>query len=91
MDVAFADRRIVKASLMRITLHAVHAEDYAACRAAMRGTPRASRRGRPGHTVVKVWARGRAGARPRVRFALLRYQVSSSTAMSSRCRPASIS
>ncbi|WP_328473804.1 DNA glycosylase AlkZ-like family protein [Streptomyces sp. NBC_00448] len=43
----FADRRIVKASLMRITLHAVHAEDYAACHAAMRDSPRASRRGRP--------------------------------------------
>jgi hypothetical protein len=43
LDAAFADRRIVKASLMRITLHAVHAEDYAHYHAAMRGALRASR------------------------------------------------
>ncbi|MFC9056485.1 winged helix DNA-binding domain-containing protein [Streptomyces sp. NPDC057074] len=43
LDVAFAERRIVKASLMRITLHAVHAEDYAPFRAAMLSTLRASR------------------------------------------------
>ncbi|MFD8077853.1 winged helix DNA-binding domain-containing protein [Streptomyces sp. NPDC059718] len=43
LDAAFADRRIDKATLMRITLHAVHAEDHAAYHAAMRGTLRASR------------------------------------------------
>ncbi|GAB2796873.1 winged helix DNA-binding domain-containing protein [Streptomyces chlorus] len=43
LDAAFADRRIVKATLMRITLHAVHAEDYAYYHAAMLGTLRASR------------------------------------------------
>ncbi|MEV0694530.1 winged helix DNA-binding domain-containing protein [Streptomyces sp. NPDC050388] len=43
LDAAFADRRIVKATLMRITLHAVHAEDYAHHHAAMLSTLRASR------------------------------------------------
>ncbi|MDX2646677.1 winged helix DNA-binding domain-containing protein [Streptomyces sp. PA03-1a] len=43
LDAAFADRRIIKATLMRITLHAVHAEDHAAYHAAMVGTLRASR------------------------------------------------
>ncbi|MEU8537277.1 winged helix DNA-binding domain-containing protein [Streptomyces parvulus] len=43
LDAAFAERRVVKASLMRITLHAVHAEDYAAFHAAMLSTLRASR------------------------------------------------
>ncbi|MEF9907368.1 winged helix DNA-binding domain-containing protein [Streptomyces sp. P9-A2] len=43
LDAAFTDRRIVKATLMRITLHAVHAEDYAPYHAAMLGTLRASR------------------------------------------------
>ncbi|MYX34768.1 MULTISPECIES: winged helix DNA-binding domain-containing protein [unclassified Streptomyces] len=43
LDAAFADRRIVKATLMRITLHAVHAEDHAAHHAAMVSTLRGSR------------------------------------------------
>ncbi|MEU4171218.1 winged helix DNA-binding domain-containing protein [Streptomyces sp. NPDC026665] len=43
LDAAFTDRRIVKASLMRITLHAVHAEDYAPYHAAMVRNLRASR------------------------------------------------
>ncbi|MCX5001215.1 winged helix DNA-binding domain-containing protein [Streptomyces sp. NBC_00638] len=43
LDAAFTDRRIVKATLMRITLHAVHADDYAPYHAAMRSTLRASR------------------------------------------------
>ncbi|MEU4144213.1 winged helix DNA-binding domain-containing protein [Streptomyces parvulus] len=43
LDAAFAERRIVKASLMRITLHAVHADDYAAFHTAMLSTLRASR------------------------------------------------
>ncbi|MFF4772584.1 winged helix DNA-binding domain-containing protein [Microtetraspora fusca] len=43
LDAAFADRRIVKATLMRITLHAVHAEDYAPYHAAMLSSLRAAR------------------------------------------------
>ncbi|GHH39208.1 winged helix DNA-binding domain-containing protein [Streptomyces candidus] len=43
LDAAFADGRVVKATLMRITLHAVHAEDYAPYRAAMLSTLRAAR------------------------------------------------
>ncbi|SDJ50865.1 winged helix DNA-binding domain-containing protein [Streptomyces indicus] len=43
LDAAFADGRIVKAGLMRITLHAVHAEDYPAFHAAMVSSLRASR------------------------------------------------
>ncbi|MEV0576549.1 winged helix DNA-binding domain-containing protein [Streptomyces sp. NPDC050392] len=45
LDAAFTDRTVVKATLMRITLHAVHAEDYPAFRAAMRPTLYASRLG----------------------------------------------
>ncbi|MPY49704.1 winged helix DNA-binding domain-containing protein [Streptomyces acidicola] len=43
LDAAFANRLIVKASLMRITLHTVHAEDYEPYRAAMLSTLRAAR------------------------------------------------
>ncbi|MBC9713565.1 AlkZ family DNA glycosylase [Streptomyces sp. TRM66268-LWL] len=43
LDAAFADGRIVKAGLMRITLHAVHAEDYPAFHAAMVSCLRAAR------------------------------------------------
>ncbi|MEU1616635.1 winged helix DNA-binding domain-containing protein [Streptomyces sp. NPDC005722] len=43
LDAAFADGRIVKSTLMRITLHAVHAEDHAGHHAAMVHTLRASR------------------------------------------------
>ena len=43
LDAAFADRRVVKATLMRITLHAVHAEDYAPYHAAMSSSLRAAR------------------------------------------------
>ncbi|MEW1923120.1 winged helix DNA-binding domain-containing protein [Streptomyces sp. NPDC088360] len=45
LDAAFADRSVVKATLMRITLHAVHAEDYPVFRAAMQPTLHASRLG----------------------------------------------
>lgn len=38
LDAAFAGRTVVKATLMRITLHAVHAEDYGPFRAAMQPT-----------------------------------------------------
>ncbi|MEV8314754.1 winged helix DNA-binding domain-containing protein [Streptomyces sp. NPDC059900] len=45
LDAAFRERSVVKATLMRITLHAVHAEDYPAFRAAMQPTLYASRLG----------------------------------------------
>jgi hypothetical protein len=43
LDAVFADRTVVKATLMRITLHAVHAEDYPAFHLAMLSSLRASR------------------------------------------------
>lgn len=43
LDAAFARFRVVKATLMRITLHAVHADDYPAFHDAMVGNLRASR------------------------------------------------
>jgi Winged helix DNA-binding domain len=43
LDAAFADRTVVKATLMRITLHAVHAEDYPPFHNAMLSSLRASR------------------------------------------------
>ncbi|WP_406192439.1 winged helix DNA-binding domain-containing protein [Streptomyces sp. NBC_01017] len=45
LDAAFTGRAVVKATLMRITLHAVHAEDYPVLRAAMQPTLYASRLG----------------------------------------------
>ncbi|MGW6723884.1 winged helix DNA-binding domain-containing protein [Streptomyces sp. NPDC054995] len=46
LDAAFADHAVVKATLMRLTLHAVHAEDHPAFREAMHPVVRASRLGR---------------------------------------------
>ena len=43
LDAAFAEGSVVKASLLRITLHAVHADDYPVFHEAMAGTLRASR------------------------------------------------
>ena len=43
LDQAFADREVVKASVVRITLHAVAADDYPAFYAAMLPYLRASR------------------------------------------------
>jgi hypothetical protein len=43
LDVAFAERKVVKASLLRLTLHAIHADDYAAFHGAMLPSLRASR------------------------------------------------
>ncbi|MFJ2028632.1 winged helix DNA-binding domain-containing protein [Streptosporangium sp. NPDC087985] len=51
LDVAFADRTLVKATLMRITLHVVHADDHPAMHAAMQPTLRAARLGDPRFTV----------------------------------------
>ncbi|MGW1465992.1 winged helix DNA-binding domain-containing protein [Streptomyces sp. NPDC002308] len=45
LDAAFTDGGVVKATLMRITLHAVHAEDYRVLREAMQQTFYASRLG----------------------------------------------
>ena len=45
LDAAFADHAVVKASLMRITLHAVEATDYPAFHEAMQPSLRASRLG----------------------------------------------
>lgn len=45
LDAAFADRALLKATLLRITLHAVHHEDYLMVREAMRPTLHASRLG----------------------------------------------
>jgi len=43
LDAAFAGRAVVKATLLRVTLHAVHAGDYRTFRAAMEPTLRAAR------------------------------------------------
>ena len=43
LDAAFADREVVKASLLRMTLHAVHAADYPSFHGAMVSNLRASR------------------------------------------------
>jgi hypothetical protein len=45
LDAAFADREVVKASLIRLTLHAVHADDYPSYHHAMLPSLRASRLG----------------------------------------------
>nr|WP_237330946.1 winged helix DNA-binding domain-containing protein [Streptomyces sp. BA2] len=45
LDAAFTERSLIKATLMRITLHVVHAEDYPAFRATMQPTLYASRLG----------------------------------------------
>ncbi|MEU7900502.1 winged helix DNA-binding domain-containing protein [Nonomuraea sp. NPDC049152] len=45
LDVAFADHTLVKATLMRITLHVVHVDDHPAMHAAMQPTLRAARLG----------------------------------------------
>ncbi|MFI8528918.1 winged helix DNA-binding domain-containing protein [Streptomyces aquilus] len=45
LDAAFADRTLVKATLLRITLHTVHRDDYRTVREAMQPTLYASRLG----------------------------------------------
>jgi hypothetical protein len=52
LDKAFADRTVVKASLIRLTLHAVHAADYPAFHAAMLSSLRASRLGDRRYTTT---------------------------------------
>jgi hypothetical protein len=51
LDAAFAEHAVVKATLMRITLHAVHADDYPDFHAAMVRSLRASRLGDRRFTV----------------------------------------
>ncbi|NEB41537.1 winged helix DNA-binding domain-containing protein [Streptomyces sp. SID14515] len=45
LDAAFTDHRVVKATMMRLTLHAVHADDHPAFREAMHPVVRAARLG----------------------------------------------
>ncbi|MFE0375188.1 winged helix DNA-binding domain-containing protein [Streptomyces inhibens] len=45
LDAAFADHTVVKSTLMRITLHAVHADDFLAFREAVQPSLRAARLG----------------------------------------------
>ncbi len=47
LDTALTDLRLVRSTLMRITLHTVHADDYAPFREAMEPTLRGSRLGDP--------------------------------------------
>jgi Winged helix DNA-binding domain len=56
LDAALAGHQVVKATLMRITLHAVHAEDYRAFREAMEPSLRASRLGDPRFTASGLTA-----------------------------------
>lgn len=51
LDQAFADRSVVKATLMRMTLHAVHHQDYPPFYAAMQRRVRSGRVGDPRFTV----------------------------------------
>jgi hypothetical protein len=56
LDEAFAGHRVVRAQLMRITMHAVHADDHQAFREAMEPTLRASRLGDPRFTASGLTA-----------------------------------
>jgi Winged helix DNA-binding domain len=56
LDAAIAGHQVVKATLMRITLHAVHAEDYRVFREAMEPSLRASRLGDPRFTASGLTA-----------------------------------
>lgn len=47
LDAALADHRLVRATLMRVTVHTVHADDYTPFREAMEPTLRGSRLGDP--------------------------------------------
>ncbi|WP_248963757.1 winged helix DNA-binding domain-containing protein [Sphaerisporangium perillae] len=51
LDAAFAEHKLVKATLMRITLHVVHADDHPAMHAAMQPTLRGARLGDRRFTV----------------------------------------
>ncbi|MEV0390186.1 winged helix DNA-binding domain-containing protein [Nonomuraea sp. NPDC050643] len=50
LDAAFTDRKIVKATLLRITLHAVHADDHPHLHEAMQPSLRGARLGDPRFT-----------------------------------------
>ncbi|GAA2670152.1 DNA glycosylase AlkZ-like family protein [Nonomuraea recticatena] len=47
LDAAFADRKIVKAALLRITLHVFHADDHPHIHEAMQPSLRSPRLGDP--------------------------------------------
>ena len=51
LDSAFARHQVVKATLMRVTMHAVHGEDHQAFREALEPTLRSSRLGDPRFTA----------------------------------------
>lgn len=56
LDAAFANSVLVKATMLRITLHAVHADDYKAFREAVEPTLRGSRLGDPRFKVSGLTA-----------------------------------
>jgi hypothetical protein len=56
LDTAFAEQTVVKATLMRITLHAVHVDDHPAMHAAMQPTLRGARLGDPRFTSTGLAA-----------------------------------
>jgi hypothetical protein len=56
LDDAFAGHRVVRSTLMRITMHAVHADDHRAFREAMEPTLRAARLGDPRFTASGLTA-----------------------------------
>ncbi|WP_327588161.1 winged helix DNA-binding domain-containing protein [Nonomuraea sp. NBC_00507] len=56
LDAAFAEGKVVKATLLRITLHAVHAEDYPPFHEAMQPSLRAPRLGDPRFTSSGITA-----------------------------------
>ncbi|MET9760791.1 winged helix DNA-binding domain-containing protein [Streptomyces sp. NPDC006372] len=69
LDAAFARRTVVKATLMRITLHAVHADDHRVFREAMQPTLYASRLGHRFAAAGLTPADGEALARELLDFA----------------------
>lgn len=67
LDEAFAARQVVKATLMRITLHAVHVDDYPWFHAAMQPTLRGARLGDRRFTETGVTAAEADALVPRLR------------------------
>ncbi|MFF7386994.1 winged helix DNA-binding domain-containing protein [Streptomyces scabiei] len=56
LDAALADHRLVRATLMRVTVHTVHADDYTPFREAMEPTLRGSRLGDPRYRACGLTA-----------------------------------
>ena len=65
LDRAFAEQTVVKASLMRITMHTVEAADYPAFHEAMQRTLPARSPGRPALRALVVQAAERPGSHAR--------------------------